>query len=490
MSVFCLLATFIQAQQVVSIDLQGDTVVLVYEYPVNGKVRSDYQLIYRPAVCGTKDTITLPVQEFQGDNYIRQAHRDFVLNAPKGSTEQTYNPIKNVQSPVRDTVILPLKGNEWLFTDTVGLCLERQKEGCCQLADLDKTCGERNLYPMPLFVTPDTSDMAEQKDSIIEDTVLPFVSPRYMPSEIAGLTVQKRVPEVIKHINSGVLRSLEDYRPYTTTEILSKDSDALLVYFDLDKIELREDFRNNKVILDSVLYLVNQLMQDTAVEIKLVQIVGLASIEGPLQHNNWLAGQRAKALEQYIRDRHPEMTDDMFESANGGEGWNELRYAVEQSEEFEGRDEILWIIDNVKDVNIRERRIKMVNEGRTYAYMLENILIDQRNSGYIRIFYDVTDDEARIINKSVKLLQDAYLLEEDEDKQAMYGEVLEMLRKVEKDPRSWNVLGVALWFNAEYADDAESRDRFMQEAKQWWERAAANGDPEAVKNLKLIESKK
>ena len=468
------------AQKIVSIDYVSDSLTLVYELPME-KVKSDYQLTINPAICGPNDTIRLSPIHLQGDNYIRQAHRDFVLNAPKGSVEQRYNRAKDMPSHLRDTLQLPINGYEWLLLDTICMCyVEREQTGCCTVKQLGEHCGRAYAFAEPVIIPMqpvDTNVLIISADTAKTDTV-PQLHRRLLPKSIEGMAVQKQIPEVIKHINSGVLRSLEDYRPYTTTEILAKDSDALLVYFELDKVELKPDYRDNQIILDSILYLVDELMNDTTVEIKLVQIVGLASVEGPLERNQWLAGSRAKALERYIRDRHPEMTDRMFESANGGEGWTEFEYAVENSN-FEGKEQVLQIIHTFSDVNVREQRIKELNGGNTYKYMLENILLNQRNSGYIRIYYDVTDDEARIINKAIRAMQDG--------DNAL---ALEMLRVVKKDPRSWNSLGVALWLNGEHAEDEFEKQQMRGEAIEWFRRAAERGDKEAQRNLEGLGEKR
>ncbi len=472
------------AQKILSVDYMSDSVRVIYELPID-KVRSDYQLTYRPMLTSTHgDTLALAPIVLHGSSYIRQAHRDFVLNAPKGAVEQTYNPINKVRSPLRDTLRVPVEGHEWLLTDTICMCYStREKEGCCKLTDLGGKCGPVFAYTQPVYIPAWNQTIDTVKDTLLP--IEPATPKRYLPRSIAGLAVQKQIPEVIRRINSGALRSLEDYRPYVSTEILAKDSDALLVYFELDKIELKEQFRGNRPVLDSIIYLVDQLLRDSTVELKLVQIVGLASVEGPLQRNQWLAEERAKALAQYIRDRYPEMTDSMFDLANGGEGWSEFRYAVEQAD-FEGRDAVLDIIDHVSDVNVREQRIKALNGGTTYKYMLDNILLNQRNSGYIRIYYDVSDDEARLINMSIRLMQDAAQTDDEQHRQQLYDQALDMLRLIEKDPRSWNAHGSVRWLQSDMAPTAEQKTALRQEAMQWFQRAADKGDKQALRNIEVL----
>lgn len=94
------------------------------------------------------------------------------------------------------------------------------------------------------------------------------------------------------------------------------------------------------------------------------------------------------------------MPDSLFECANGGEAWTELRDQIEELQ-FEGRDEVLRIIDTEPNLDRREARIKQLNGRRTYNYLKKHVLIDQRNSGYLQIYYDyVPDHAAAVINQA------------------------------------------------------------------------------------------
>ena len=205
-------------------------------------------------------------------------------------------------------------------------------------------------------------------------------------------------------------------------------------------------------------------MADTTSSVKIIQIVGLASIEGSVKHNETLAGARAEALKGYIQKR-VKADDSLFEVANGGEAWTELRSQIEDSQ-FEGRDEMLEIINTEKDVNKREQRIKTMMNGRPYAYVKEHLLSDQRNSGYLRIFYDyVPDAAAKTINEATELIG-----------KERYEEALKMLNTVRDDRRAQNALGVALYMTG---NKAAGMDCFRK--------AAANGNKEAEENMRHLE---
>ena len=113
--------------------------------------------------------------------------------------------------------------------------------------------------------------------------------------------------------------------------------------------------------------------------------------------------------------------------------------------------------------------LKRLAGGRTYAYIKKHLLPDQRNSGYLRIYFDyVPDANAPVINRATELLQ-----------QKRYDEALPLLRSVQGDPRAWNALGVTLWHKGEPAA-----------AINYFRIAAQQGNADAKHNLKEMEKVK
>ena len=122
---------------------------------------------------------------------------------------------------------------------------------------------------------------------------------------------------------------------------------------------------------------------------------------------------------------------------------------------------------------MRERRIKQLDNGRTWTYIKEHVLKDLRNSGYIRIYFDyVPDKAAATINEASELLTT--------DCGDCHREALRLLQTVRNDERAQNALATALWLNGQ-----------KDEALSTFRRAAANGNADAIKNLKqLTENQK
>jgi len=234
--------------------------------------------------------------------------------------------------------------------------------------------------------------------------------------------------------DNPVLQHISQYKPYDSSRILRKEKGALYVYFPLDKTELRRDFRDNAPTLDRIISIVDEVLADTTSDVKIIQIVGMASIEGAESHNQQLGQGRADALKNYIIS-HSNATEPLFDVANGGEAWSEFRDQVNDAS-FDGKADILAIIDGSDSPAMKERKIKALNGGKTYQYLKDNLLKDQRNSGYIRIYYDyVTDTNAQIIKQAQQL-----------NKNKRYDQALELLTTVQHDSRAWNEMGIAYFF--------------------------------------------
>lgn len=301
--------------------------------------------------------------------------------------------------------------------------------------------------------------------SIAADTLLP-APPVFCVTPVLPATAGDRLLT-----DNPVLAEYKDYRPYDNTRILRKEKDALFVHFGLDSYELQHDYRDNAQTLDRIVDVTRQIMADSASTVRLIQIIGLASVEGSVSHNEQLAARRAEALKDYIQQR-VSTPDSVYELVNGGEAWNELRdqllddMAEQSSADLQAA---LDIIDGEQDLNRREQRLRRLNGGRTYRYIRDDLLPQQRNSGYLRIYFDrVPDEHAATINQAGELLRT--------DCPDCHARALQLLRPLAGDQRAWNALGVALYLNGHH-----------EEAVSYFRHAAANGNADARQNLQAIE---
>lgn len=271
--------------------------------------------------------------------------------------------------------------------------------------------------------------------------------------------------------DNPVLAHISQYKPYDRTRILRKEKGALYVHFDQGKSVLHADYRDNAPTLERIVDIARQIMADTTSSVKKIQIIGLASIEGGIAANELLAQNRAMALQRYLQQQ-VSAPDSLFDSVGGGEAWAEFRDQLNdevatESQQSAALQQAISIIDTESDLNQRERKLRQLNGGRTWNYLKEHILKDQRNSGYVRIYYDyVPDTAAKTINRASELIG-----------QGQYAEALTLLDGVRSDERAQNALGVALWQTGQ-----------QEEALRCFRRAAQQGNADARENLRQLES--
>ena len=304
----------------------------------------------------------------------------------------------------------------------------------------------------------------------VTDTVIPQPEP-FVPVVRAVPDFTGRAGQLQKE--NPVLAHISQYKPYDRTRILRRDKDALYVHFPLAKSALHTEFRENTNVLERIVDIARQIMADTTSSVKIIQIIGLASIEGPIAGNEKLATNRALALQHYVQDRL-QIPDSLFDTVGGGEAWAEFRDQLAECSATEPQhsqelQQAIGIIDSESDANVREQKLRRLNKGRTWKYIKEHILSDQRNSGYIRIYYDyVPDKAAKVINEASQLLTN--------DSSDCHREALRLLLTVRDDERALNALGVAYWLCGQ-----------QQEAIECFRRAAANGNVDAEENLRQLE---
>ena len=296
--------------------------------------------------------------------------------------------------------------------------------------------------------------------------VPPVVEQPFLP------VLQPVKPRPVRPDSALVVNSSE-YEPYDRTRILRKDKEALYVHFRTDKYNLDPAFRQNSDMLDRIVKATNSIISDSTTIVKKIQIVGLASVEGPVERNEKLASNRALTLQHYVQDKL-NLPDSLFDTVGGGEAWADFR---DQLNDAANSDSLysaqlrkaIDIIDNESNLDVRERKLRRINGGRTWQYIKQNVLRDQRNSGYIRVFFDVVPDvNAQIINDASDMLHS--------DCPDCWHDALSMLQEISYDERGHNAMGVALWLCGRH-----------DEAIEYWRKAAANGNADAAENLRQLE---
>ncbi|MDR0961323.1 MAG: hypothetical protein LBM62_02020 [Mediterranea sp.] len=288
-------------------------------------------------------------------------------------------------------------------------------------------------------------------------------------------------------IENPFLHPMEDYENRYDVLVKDRDNAAGKVLFKVGKSDIDMSMANNAEMLDLMTNAFRVIERDTSAILRKIVIAAYASPEGTLAFNTRLAAARAMSVQQYFLNVMDRPDPNLFELINGREDWVGLRQAVDKSTMPE-KAQILNIIDSYSmEQEVRKTRLQQLNGGAPYKYMLENFYPPLRNGGYLQIFYEVqrktavswTDSRGREVwidpnlprnqfvtayNKSAGLLVDGN-----------YEEVLTTLLPHKDDSRAWNYLGVAYMMKGDKAS-----------ATSYFQKAQANGDKEAAKNLEEI----
>lgn len=317
----------------------------------------------------------------------------------------------------------------------------------------------------------------------------------------------------------------EPYQPvykvsYITPEAepVKQRSETYSAYFNYrqGRSELLPDFGNNAAELDKVDRVIREVQGDKDLTFTDIAINGYASPEGTYDYNMKLSEKRANTFADYLTRKYG-MNRSQFKVNWHGEDWEGLRAAIEK-EEFADKEVVLRIIDNVAIHDGREKRIMELSGGNTYRRMLEKLFPPLRRNdytvGFIARAFNV-DEAKRLVKTKPGLLSlnEMFLVAqtypresadfkelfevavrlfphdpvsninaaatdlERDDAQAAYRR----LEKLKETPQAWNNLGVAL-----------AKLKRYDEAKQYFDRAAAQGDDTAKANAdelrKLLES--
>ncbi|MDR0988754.1 MAG: DUF3575 domain-containing protein [Prevotellaceae bacterium] len=131
-------------------------------------------------------------------------------------------------------------------------------------------------------------------------------------------------------------------------------------------------------------------MEDSIIYFDRAQLLGTASIEGQLYHNEQLSKKRAEYLRKYL-DTHYRLSQRLPVDVRWiGEDWEGLEKCVEGAtlRELPRREEVLNIIRNVPIEEGREAQLMALDGGRPYRYMKQHFFPQQRRA-VITLIYDM-----------------------------------------------------------------------------------------------------
>ncbi len=245
--------------------------------------------------------------------------------------------------------------------------------------------------------------------------------------------------------------------------------DEMEIIFKVSKIDIDSSVFNNEITFGKILAAVDKIYSNPDFKVEKIQVAGYASPEGSPSFNNWLGENRAKALIDYIITHRPQygLTKNHLEMVNGDENWAGLKRLLKDSDIGE-KDEVIAIIDdNSLAGEVKKSRIKMMEGGKVWKKMLDEIYPHLRCARYLAVYYDSSDDNAvDIINGANEMLRNGLI-----------AEGYEQIMTVSGDMRAHNTIGAALMLQGKF-----------EEAMPWLRKALEVYPTEAQANIDAINA--
>jgi outer membrane protein OmpA-like peptidoglycan-associated protein len=300
---------------------------------------------------------------------------------------------------------------------------------------------------------------------------------------------------------------IPEVEPYRKQE---KYSDA--VNFVVDKSQLLRDFKNNEYPLSKADKIVEEIRSRKGTIITQLSITGHASPEATVEHNLLLAQRRAEAFANYLEQKHG-VSRALMNVTSDGEDWEVLKKMVSESD-LADKKAILQVIDHVSDPDDRDAQLMKIKNGSVYRQLVQEFYPSIRRTEYViaydqQVPFDLEKAEDTYRNNPEKLTSHEFYLISlaypsgtseskklyrtiskffpqdalaninvsiDDLQQGNYQAVISRLQNFENDSRSWNSIGAAYAGLQNY-----------EQAKIYFKKAAAIGDPNAIANLEGLE---
>lgn len=307
------------------------------------------------------------------------------------------------------------------------------------------------------------------------DTITLLTPPVAFVVRLAEVAAPETTGDSLAKVEPWVM-NIDKYRPLDYQTRPGRDS-VMNVFFPLDSWELRSDIDPNAMVLGKMVETVDLIKADQRSDEILVSIVGLASIEGSREHNDTLSVRRARAVSDYLAGRTG-LESRNFESIGKGEAWDWFRSQLLSGPEGLSAEQVqrlLEIVDSEPDADVRESKIKA--DKKLYEALRDNLFADQRNSGYIRVYYsNLPDPVTEKYNREVlPLLSDKRY----HSAMRLFEADPALARRALADAEAANAYGIAMWFTALDEENAQKE----AQAEAIVARSALMGSQCAAQNL-------
>lgn len=175
------------------------------------------------------------------------------------------------------------------------------------------------------------------------------------------------------------------------------------IYYRVNKIDIDTTYLDNPSQIRHILkYISNSPRIDSIV------IYAWASPEGSYKFNKYLSVERAKAAKRFLLQHSPDSSrfnSDKIKISPLAENWPGLIELVEQKYDRPDRKRVLSILhdESIGD-QTRKARLKQLDKGRTWRYLVDNYMPELRTATWISVWEKIIDPVAPIADPNLPMV--------------------------------------------------------------------------------------
>lgn len=158
--------------------------------------------------------------------------------------------------------------------------------------------------------------------------------------------------------------------------------------FQVGRYQILPDFRNNAVELGKIRNTIETVVNDKDITPVGIFLKGFASPEGSYNSNATLAKNRTEALRNYIMQQYRQFGQSFFTLDSQPEDWDGFKTRAEADMNVPSRAAVLDIINSADEADAKERKLRALDGGAPYRYVLAEHFPPLRRTEY-RIDYTV-----------------------------------------------------------------------------------------------------
>lgn len=182
-------------------------------------------------------------------------------------------------------------------------------------------------------------------------------------------------------------------KPIEVSKSVSKvrnETKTITIYFPIGHGVIKDGYMDNQAQLEQIDKVLKEIKSNKNINITSIEIEGYSSPDGGAKRNEQLSRQRGQSLKEYLL-KNVDLPLDKYNIVYGGEDWAGLISMIEASS-IDYKEDILSIIKNTQDINLRKKKLEELAGGRPYAQMFSEFYPLLRKAiCNIHIHYSITD---------------------------------------------------------------------------------------------------